>query len=82
MKKLKLNMTELLVLAGPCALAGFLIGEYAPDFRSRGIGSFLARASEPFSEYRNRIAIRYAVYGAVIGAIAAIAWRFAGGRKR
>ena len=82
MKRLKINMTELLMLAGLCALAGFLIGEFFPDFRSRGIGSFLARTSDPFSEYRNRIAVRYAVFGAVLGAVAAIAWRFAGGKKR
>jgi hypothetical protein len=82
MKRLKLNLNELLVIVGVCALAGIVIGEFFPDFMSRGLGSFGAKVSDPFSEYRNRIAVRYAVCGAAIGAIAAIAWRFAGGEKR
>jgi len=70
MKKIKINLNELLLIAGVCALAGIVIGEFFPDFMSKGLGSFGAHVSDPFSEYRNRIAVRYAVYGAGIGAIA------------
>ena len=51
------------------AIVGFLIGQFAPDLFG-GLGTEIKAAlTDPFSETRNKIALRYALFGAGIGGI-------------
>ena len=60
-----------LVLAG--LIVGTIIGEFFPRLFTSGIvGSIGNAVSEPFSQYRNELAMKYGLFGAGIGAVAGV----------
>ena len=64
-----------LVLIG--LAAGVVIGEFFPKLFSSGFMGALGNAvSEPFSKYRNELAMKYGLFGAAIGAVAGIIIKF------
>jgi len=61
---------DILVLGGVGALAGAIIGEFFPKlFNDSFIGGIGNAISKPFSEYRNELALKYALIGLGIGAV-------------
>ncbi len=50
-------------------LIGFVIGAVLGEYTNIG-GTFWNLFDHPFSEYRNRVSLRYALIGLLIGAIA------------
>jgi hypothetical protein len=60
-------------------LAGVLIGEFFPKAMSQSFGRELGTAfSQPFDNYRNKLAMRYGLGGAAIGALVGL---IASGKK-
>ncbi len=54
-------------------LTGVVIGEFFPKlFNDNLMGSIGSAVSEPFSRYRNELAIKYALIGLAIGAVIGI----------
>jgi len=70
-----------------CILIGFLIGivigEFFPTLIDGGVfHNFGAQVSDPFSRYRNHLAMHYGVIGAFIGAIVGLIAGQSKGRKK
>jgi hypothetical protein len=65
------NPKELFTFAGIGALVGGLIAEFFPKLLSSGLfGDIGADISEPFSQFRNELALKYGGVGAIAGAAA------------
>jgi hypothetical protein len=63
------NMGQVVALAILGLVAGAVIGEFFPTLFTSGlVGSIGSAVSEPFSQYRNEIAVKYGLFGAGIGA--------------
>lgn len=67
----KFGQVIALALAG--LIVGTIIGEFFPKLFTSGFVSSIGNAvSEPFSSYRNELAMKYGLFGAGIGAAAGI----------
>ena len=67
----KIGQVIALALVG--LVAGVVIGEFFPKLFTSGlVGSIGNAISEPFSQYRNELAMKYGLFGAGIGAVAGI----------
>ncbi|PKL91289.1 MAG: hypothetical protein CVV21_08740 [Candidatus Goldiibacteriota bacterium HGW-Goldbacteria-1] len=65
------NVKEVLSFAVIGALIGGLIAEFFPKLLSSGLfGDIGADISEPFSQFRNELALKYGGIGAIAGAAA------------
>jgi hypothetical protein len=53
------------------AVVGIVIAEFAPGIFAGSMGEGL---SGPFGSYRNGLALRWGVIGAVLGAVAGFGW--------
>jgi uncharacterized protein YqgC (DUF456 family) len=64
----KIGQVIALALVG--LIVGTIIGEFFPKLFTSGIVSSIGNAvSEPFSRYRNELAMKYGLFGAGIGAV-------------
>ncbi|MBN2755200.1 MAG: hypothetical protein JXR81_10130 [Candidatus Goldbacteria bacterium] len=63
------NVKEVLSLAGIGALLGGIVAEFFPKLLSSGLfGDIGADISEPFSQFRNELALKWGGIGAIGGA--------------
>jgi len=63
------NLKELLSFTGIGALIGGFLAEFFPKLLTSGIfGDIGADISEPFSQFRNELALKYGGIGAIGGA--------------
>ena len=63
-------------------LTGVVIGEFFPKlFNNNIMGSIGSAVSDPFSKYRNELAIKYAIIGLVIGAVIGIGFAMISKKK-
>lgn len=60
-------MEKAFILAVIGVFCGVGIGEYSPGIFASGFGVLGAAMSEPFSPYRNDLAIKYAVIFGIVG---------------
>jgi hypothetical protein len=64
------------------ALAGAVIAEFFPRLFQSGLAGAIGGAvSEPFSGYRNELALKYALAGLVIGAVLGLVLMVLKGKK-
>lgn len=63
-------------------LAGVIIAEFFPKLLQGGFLSGVGNAlSEPFSQYRNELAVKYGLFGGAIGAVIGVVLMLVGGKK-
>ena len=74
------SLPLLLALLG--ILTGAVLGEFFPEKIAGGFGDvFMGAMSEPFSPYRNGLALRWGLVGGLAGAVLGIIVVFYGGKS-
>jgi len=65
-----INIQFIVIVAVVGLAGGVVIGEFFPKLFASGLmGSIGNAVSEPFSSYRNELALKYGLFGTGIGAV-------------